>query len=143
MIERPVCGVGGVLIEHERILLVQRGRPPGEGLWAVPGGKVRFGETMLGAVRREVLEETGLQIRPGRVIWAGDSIGPGEPPAWHFCLVDFLCEVEGGNLLAGDDAAATAWVSLDKAAELPLTPTMFDLLAILKGSSESWVVSGE
>lgn len=128
----PVCGVGGVVIEDGRILLIQRGRPPGEGLWAVPGGKVHLGETMTGAVRREVLEETGLQIRPGRVIWAGDSIGPGEPPAWHFCLVDFLCEVERGDLLAGDDAAAAAWVALADARDYPLTPTMFDLLDALQ-----------
>jgi ADP-ribose pyrophosphatase YjhB (NUDIX family) len=88
---------------------------------------------MTGAVRREVFEETGLQIRPGRVIWAGDSIGPGEPPAWHFCLVDFLCEVEGGELLCGDDAAAVAWVKLEEAAKLPLTQTMYELLDVLGG----------
>jgi ADP-ribose pyrophosphatase YjhB (NUDIX family) len=132
MSSSPVCGVGGVVIEDGRILLIQRGRPPGEGLWAVPGGKVHLGETMTGAVRREVFEETGLQIRPGRVVWAGDSIGPGEPPAWHFCLVDFLCEVEGGVLQAGDDAMTAAWVKLEEAATLSLTPTMFDLLDVLK-----------
>lgn len=128
---RPVCGVGGVMFEDGRLLLVQRGRPPGEGLWAVPGGKVRFGETMADAVRREVLEETGLRVRPDRVIWAGDSIGPGEPPAWHFCLVDFACAVEGGDLLAGDDAAAIAWVPLGDARDYPLTPTMSGLLDLL------------
>ena len=120
------------MIEDGRILLIQRGRPPGEGLWAVPGGKVQFGEAMTDAVRREVFEETGLQTRPGRVVWVGDSIGPGEPPAWHYCLVDFLCEVEGGDLLVGDDAAAIAWVPLGEAGEYPLTPTMFELLDVLK-----------
>ena len=124
------------MFEDGRLLLIQRGRPPGEGLWAVPGGKVRFGETMTDAVRREVWEETGLHIRPGRVIWAGDSIGPGEPPAWHFCLVDFACVVEGGDLLAGDDAAATAWVPLDRVTELPLTPTMLPLIAVLEAGLE-------
>jgi 8-oxo-dGTP diphosphatase len=120
------------MIEDGRILLIKRGRPPGEGLWAVPGGKVQFGETMTDAVTREVFEETGLQTRPGRVVWAGDSIGPGEPPAWHYCLVDFLCEVEGGDLQVGDDAAAIAWVPLGQATEYPLTPTMFELLDVLK-----------
>jgi len=120
------------MIEDGRLLLIQRGRPPGEGLWAVPGGKVQFGETLTEAVRREVFEETGLQARPGRVVWAGDSIGPGEPPAWHYCLVDFLCEVEGGDLQVGDDAAAIAWVPLGEAREYPLTPTMFELLDVLE-----------
>ena len=87
---------------------------------------------MTDAVQREVLEETGLQVRPGRVIWAGDSIGPGEPPEWHFCLVDFLCTVEGGELSASDDAAEAAWVALEGATELPLTPTMFDLIDLLR-----------
>ena len=127
----PVCGVGGVMLKDGHILLVQRGRPPSEGLWAIPGGKIRFGETMSEAVEREVFEETGLQTRPGKVIWAGDSIGPGDPPAWHFCLVDFLCEVEGGELMAGDDAAATAWVPLAEATSFPLTPTMFELVVLL------------
>jgi 8-oxo-dGTP diphosphatase len=129
---RPICGVGGVMFDDGRLLLVQRGRPPGQGLWAVPGGKVRFGETMTDAVRREVLEETGLQVRPDRVIWAGDSIGPGEPPAWHFCLVDYACVVESGELLAGDDAAAIAWVPLGVAREYPLTATMSGLLDVLE-----------
>ena len=87
---------------------------------------------MTRAVRREVFEETGIETRPGRVVWAGESIGPGEPPAWHFCLVDFLCEVEGGELLVGDDAAAAAWVKLEEASSLPLTPTMFELLDVLR-----------
>jgi len=120
------------MFEDGRLLLVQRGRPPGEGLWAVPGGKVQYGETMTSAVQREVLEETGLRVSPGRVIWAGDSIGPGDPPAWHFCLVDFACVVVGGDLVAGDDAAAIAWVPLGVAREYPLTPTMSDLLDVLE-----------
>ena len=121
------------MLEQGNILLIRRGRPPGEGLWAVPGGKVRFGETMTDAIQREVWEETGLRVRPGRVVWAGDSIGPGEPPEWHFCLVDFLCTIEGGRLSAGDDAAAVAWVALDEANDLALTPTMFALIDLLRG----------
>jgi len=131
MIERPTCGVGAVVIDDGRLLLVQRGRPPGEGLWAVPGGKVNFGESMIDAVKREVLEETGLHVTPGRVIWAGDSIGDGQPPAWHYCLVDFLCTFDGGELQAADDAADAAWVPLEEAGQRALTPTMFDLLDVL------------
>jgi len=143
MNDRPTCGVGAVTIQDGRLLLVQRGRPPGRGLWAIPGGRVLYGERMTEAVRREVFEETGLQINPGRVIWTGDSIGPGEPPAWHFCLVDYLCTVHGGDLMVGDDAASAAWVPLEEVANLALTPTMFELLAVLKRSGEWLVVGGE
>lgn len=132
---RPVCGVGVAVVEDGAILLVLRGRPPGEGLWAVPGGKVELGETMVEAARREVREETGLEVEIGEVIWAGDSIGPGRPPEWHYCLVDFTASVTGGDLVAGDDAAALRWVRFDEALLLPLTPTMPALLEKLTRSS--------
>lgn len=128
---RPICGVGVVVVKEGRLLLVQRGRPPGKGLWAVPGGKVRLGESMRDAARREAREETGLDIEVGQVVWTGDSIGPGDPPEWHFCLVDFLGSVVGGELLAGDDAALVRWVPLEEARSLPLTPTMPSLLEAL------------
>ena len=129
---RPLCGVGVAVVDREKILLVQRGRPPGEGLWAVPGGKVELGETMQETARREVWEETGLEVEVGEVVWAGDSIGPGDPPEWHFCLVDFLGTVRGGELAHADDAAAVRWVDLDDAGSLPLTPTMPPLLEVLR-----------
>jgi 8-oxo-dGTP diphosphatase len=115
-----------------KLLLVKRGRAPGRGLWAVPGGKVGYGETMAATARREVKEETGLDIEPGAVVWAGDSFGPGDPPQWHYCLVDFRGEVTGGELRAGDDAAEVRWVDLDEVDRLPLTPTMYGLVEILK-----------
>lgn len=110
---------------------MKRGRPPGEGLWAVPGGKVRLGESMRETARREGREETGLDLEIGTVVWVGDSVGPGDPPEWHFCLVDFLGVVVSGELKAGDDAAAARWVPLGEARSLPLTPTMPSLLEAL------------
>ena len=129
--DRPVCGVGVAVVNEGKLLLVQRGRPPGEGLWAVPGGKVRLGEPMREAARREALEETGLDIEVGHLVWAGDSIGPGDPPDWHFCLVDFLGSVVGGELMAGDDAAQVRWVRLEEVSLLPLTATMPSLIEAL------------
>jgi 8-oxo-dGTP diphosphatase len=128
---QPVCGVGVVVVDGGRILLVQRGRPPGEGLWAVPGGKVRLGESMRETARREGREETGLDLEIGAVVWVGDGIGPGDPPDWHFCLVDFLGTVVGGELSAGDDASAVRWVPFSETGSLPVTPTMPALLAAL------------
>ena len=128
----PIPGVGAVIVEWGALLLVQRGRGPGVGLWAVPGGKVRFGETQRQAVIREVREETGLEIEPGEVVWVGDSLGPGDPPAWHYTLVDFAARIVGGDATAGDDAVAVEWVPLDEVLDRPVTPTMVDLVELLR-----------
>lgn len=128
----PVPGVGVAVVDDDRILLVRRGRDPGKGLWAVPGGKVRLGETLREAARREVLEETGLDVDVGQVIWAGESIGPGSPPEWHYTLIDFVGRVKGGRLAAGDDAAEVRWVPVGDAGRLPLTPTMYELVEALR-----------
>lgn len=116
------------MVDGRRVLLVRRRRDPGRGLWAVPGGKVEMGETVAGTARREVLEETGLEVEVGEVVWVGESIGPGDPPAWHYVLIDFLGTVVGGRLHPGDDAAEAAWFTLEEARALPLTPTMPPLL---------------
>lgn len=127
----PTPGVGVAVLEGTEILLVKRGREPGRGLWAVPGGKVLYGETLREAARREVMEETGLEIEVGPVVWVGDSIGAGDPPAWHYALVDFVGRVVGGQLMAADDADEARWVAIDDAESLPLVPTMPSLLEAL------------
>ncbi len=124
--------MGVVIIDRQRrMLIVQRGRGVGIGRWAVPGGKVRWGETWREAGRREAREETGLEVKIGPVVWSGEAIGPGRPPAWHFALVDFRAEVVGGVLQAGDDAADIRWVPLEEIRDYPLFPTMFSLLEAL------------
>ena len=125
--DRPSVGVGAVVIRDGAILLVQRAHEPGKGLWAVPGGKVRWGETMRAAVAREVLEETGLEISVGDVVWTGEVITDDV----HLVLLDFEAQVIGGHLQAGDDAAQAVWVDLETAREMPLTGTMYDLLDTL------------
>lgn len=125
---QPLCGVGVVIVNEGRLLLVQRMNEPNQGMWAVPGGKVTMGETMRNAAHREVYEETGLEIKIGDVFWVGDSMGPGDPPEWHYCLVDFSGTVVGGDVIAGDDAAEVRWVPLSEVKSLPLTPTMPSLL---------------
>lgn len=127
-IDRPLVGVGVVLIEDDRILLIKRGREPGRGLWAVPGGKVRRGEPMRDAARREMLEETGLIVKVGDVVWVGEFIEDDH----HLVLIDFLGIRTGGELRPGDDADDARWVSLDEAAGYPLTLTMHDLVDTLR-----------
>ncbi len=124
----PTPGVGAVVIEDGRLLLIRRGRGAYADHWAVPGGRQRRGETMQEAAVRETQEETGLIVEVGDVVWAGDILDEAIPPAYHYTVVDFAASRVGGTLRAGDDAAEARWVSLADIRDLRLTPTMHDLL---------------
>jgi len=130
---RPAVGV--VVIESGRLLLVQRSKNPYRGCWAVPGGKVRWGETLTAAAAREAEEETGLIVRVGDVVWVGETMSPsGEAPVNHNVLIDFKATVVGGVLTAGSDAVDAAYIPLPEVRDLVLTPTMHELLDILDPS---------
>lgn len=129
MTERhPVPSVGAVVIDDGRILLIQRGGGAFAGRWAVPAGRQHHGETMSEAVQREVLEETGLVVEVGDPVWIGDILDDADPPEYHYSVVDFAAFVVGGELRAGDDAADARWVGLAEVRDLPLTPTMVEML---------------
>lgn len=122
-----MVGVGVAVVDQGRVLLVKRGRDPGKGLWAVPGGKVRRGEPIAEAARREVLEETGLEVEVGEVIWVGEHLSEQH----HIVLIDFAGTVTGGTLRAADDAEDARWVELSVAEDYPLTLTMHELIETL------------
>ncbi len=127
---RPAVGV--VVVHDERLLLVQRSKDPYRGCWAVPGGKVKWGETLKGAAAREVHEETGLVVDVHDVLWVGEAMSPSDAlPSHHNVLIDFEASVIGGALVAASDAAAAAFVPLADVRSLPLTPTMYELLDII------------
>ena len=123
----PRPGVGAVVIHEGSLLLVKRGREPGKGLWAVPGGKVEWGETIAATAQREVFEETGVRVAPGPVVWVGESIGPDH----HFVLVDVTASYVAGVPQPNDDADEARWVPLSEVRSMPLTPTMYELLDTL------------
>jgi ADP-ribose pyrophosphatase YjhB (NUDIX family) len=103
-----------------RLLLVRRARPPSQGLWSIPGGRVEPGETAAEAAAREVREETGLEVEVGALL---TTVHIGD-----YVVDDFAAVVVGGQLRAGDDAWDVRWCSVDDAALLPLTPGLLDEL---------------
>ena len=120
--DRPIIGVGGVIVSQGRALLVRRATEPLRGEWSVPGGVLELGERLHDGVRREVLEETGLTVAPGPVLEVFDSIfsDPQGRTQYHYVLVDYLCRVVGGQARAGSDVSAVKWVREDELAALQL-----------------------
>lgn len=109
--EAPLAGVGAVVVDKGRVLLVRRGREPLKGRWTLPGGVLELGESLAAAVAREVLEETGLLVEPVELIELVDRIHrDGDRIRYHYVIADYLCRVTGGALEAGSDADAVRWV---------------------------------
>lgn len=110
----PIVGVGVVVIEAGRVLLVRRKFPPRAGEWSLPGGKQIAGETVRGAALRELKEETGLEAELLGLVDVVDAAFPGEDGRMsHYTLIDFAARPSGGTLRAGSDAAEAAWHTLD------------------------------
>jgi len=122
--ERPLAGVGGVILDGDTVLLVRRGREPLRGEWSLPGGLVEVGEPLTAALRREIREETGLDVRVGPMVEVLDRITPDEQGRirYHFVLVDYLCRVEGGRLEAASDVSEARWVERARLGEYGLCP---------------------
>jgi len=111
----PVVGVGAVVLDGDRVLLIKRGHEPLKGQWSLPGGGVELGETLEAAIVREVREETGLAVEVGPMVEVLDRItrDAGGNVEHHFVLVDFVCRATGGAHQSASDADAAEWVPLE------------------------------
>jgi 8-oxo-dGTP diphosphatase len=110
--KRPIVGVGALIFQRDRILMAQRGKEPLKHWWSLPGGALELGESLADGVRREVREETGLEIRPLGVLEIFERImrDATGAPEYHYVLIDYVCRIVGGELCAGDDVCAVEWV---------------------------------
>ena len=111
----PIVGVGAVVVDRGRVLLVQRGREPSKGKWSLPGGALELGESLVEGIVREVKEETGLEVEALELIELVDRIVRQPAPEgrrirYHYVIADYLCRVVGGELQAASDADAVRWV---------------------------------
>ena len=129
--ERPIVGVGAVIVEAGRVLLVKRRYEPLAGRWSIPGGTLELGETLETGVAREMLEETGLKIEVGPVIEVFDRIifDADKRVRYHFVLVDYLCWPIGGRLQAGSDVDQAVMVSPASLDEFDLTEKAREVIA--------------
>jgi ADP-ribose pyrophosphatase YjhB (NUDIX family) len=120
--KQPLVGVGGVVIHRNRVLLIRRGSEPLKGEWSIPGGLLEVGEELAEAARRELREETGLEVEPLAVLEVFDRIfRAGRRVRYHFVIVDFVCRLRGGKLQHGSDVLEARWVRREDLAQYNLT----------------------
>jgi 8-oxo-dGTP diphosphatase len=129
--EIPLVGVGAIIIEDSRVLLVKRAHPPLQAQWSIPGGVLEIGEMIREAAVREAREETGLVVEPEDLLGVYDRIlrDIEERVQYHYVLIDFLCRRIGGELLAASDAAEVRWF---KRGELPALNLAEDTIDVIR-----------
>ncbi len=121
---QPIPGVAAVTVHDGKVLLVIRGKPPSGGQWGLPGGGVEVGETIQEAVKRELLEETCVEVEPLKLLTVFDSINRDEDDRvhYHYVLFEFLCRYVGGEVHASSDAPDARWVAFDELDKLEVIP---------------------
>lgn len=131
----PTVAVAAIVYDPQgRVLLVERGKPPGEGLWTVPGGRLESSETLAQGVAREVREETGLVVEVGALACVVERMGDD----FHYVILDYVARAIGGELAAGSDARAAKWIDEGELQQLPLTDGLQDVLARARKAHGAW-----
>jgi len=125
----PVPAVGAVVFRGSHVLLVRRADPPNQDRWSLPGGSLELGETVEQAAVRETREETGVEVRPGTVMWVADYIEKeGNRVRWHYVLIDVLCHYLRGEPFPESDASNARFVEMRELTELDIGPTALDVI---------------
>jgi ADP-ribose pyrophosphatase YjhB (NUDIX family) len=128
--EVPLVGVGAVIIEEARVVLVKRAHPPLQAGWSIPGGVLEVGELVREAAIREAREETGLTVEPGELLGVYDRVlrDAGGRVQYHYILVDFLCRRVAGDIVAASDAAEVRWFTREELPALKLAEDTLDVI---------------
>jgi 8-oxo-dGTP diphosphatase len=128
--EVPLVGVGAIIIEGARVVLVKRAHPPLEAEWSIPGGVLEIGELVREAAIREAREETGLAVEPGELLGVFDRVlrDPEQRVQYHYVLIDFLCRRIGGDPVAASDAAEARWFTPEELPPLNLAKDTLDVI---------------
>jgi len=128
--EVPLVGVGAIIIEDSRVVLVKRLHPPLQAQWSIPGGVLEVGEQVREAAIREAREETGLTVEPGELLGVYDRIlrNIEQRVQYHYVLIDFLCRRVAGDLAAASDASDVRWFRRDELAALGLAEDTLDVI---------------
>jgi 8-oxo-dGTP diphosphatase len=126
----PLVGVGAIVIEGDRVLLVKRGHPPLMGEWSIPGGVLEVGETLREAAVREAMEETGLTVETADLLGVYDRLlrDADERTLYHYVLIDFLCQRVEGEAKPSGDAQDVGWFTYPEAVELSLAEDTLDVI---------------
>lgn len=141
--EQPIVGVGAIIFRGDQVLLIQRGQEPSRGQWSIPGGAVLVGETLEEGVRREILEETHLEVRVLTLVKVLERIFRDSDGrvAYHYVLVDFLCEYRAGELRSDSDAQDARFVNLQDLPSYQIAPVTLEVISRgdrLRQNPELW-----
>jgi ADP-ribose pyrophosphatase len=135
--QQPLVGVGALIVQDGRVLLIKRGHAPLLGEWSIPGGMLELGETLRQGAEREALEETGLSVRAADLLGVFDRIvpDPEQRTMYHYVLIDFLCEVISGELNPACDAADARWFTPEEVCALPLPEDTAEVIQLAFGKA--------